>query len=187
MNSGDSSLSLCARNARNAPLYDSGSHFSYKMGVVIQRNMRALLGFACLCVALLMAPLSARADSLPDAPVVSSSAAVSAPAHVPAVRHEFNRADWLIYAGVAGYRIGDYVTTERALARGGRELELPAVLVQSKPAFLGYSLGIAAGEIAASVWLHKHGHAKLARMADSLSIGAGLASDLHNATVDSSR
>ncbi len=172
---GYSSVSLCAGNAENARCTNSGSVFSYKTGVIVQRNIRALLVFAFLLLAL---PMSARADSasvsLPDAPMIVRTATV---------HHDFDRFDYAIYAGVVGYRIGDYVTTERALSRGAVEGELPKSLVASKPAFLTYSLTMAAGEIAASVWLHKHGHPRLARAADTLSVASGVAVDVHNNAV----
>jgi hypothetical protein len=35
--------------------------------------------------------------------------------------HNFNRLDYALYGGVVVYRVGDYITTEHALAHGGRE------------------------------------------------------------------
>jgi hypothetical protein len=53
--------------------------------------------------------------------------------------HNFNRYDYALYSGVVAYRIGDYITTEHALAHGGRELQLPSALVNCKPGFAAYS------------------------------------------------
>jgi hypothetical protein len=55
--------------------------------------------------------------------------------------HNFNRYDYALYSGVVAYRIGDYITTEHALAHGGRELQLPSALVNCKPGFAVYVLG----------------------------------------------
>ena len=44
-------------------------------------------------------------------------------------------------------RAMDPISTWRFLAHGGREDNLPLSFVKDKPAFMGYSLGIAAGEI----------------------------------------
>lgn len=114
-------------------------------------------------------------NAIPDAPIAVSQVKVAAK------KHNFNKFDYSLYAGVVAYRVGDYVSTESALARGQHEVELPAALVASKPGFAAYSLGLAALEIGSSVYLHKYGHAKLARIADVLSIASGGATDIHNA------
>jgi hypothetical protein len=97
--------------------------------------------------------------------------------------HKSNRYDYALYSGVIAYRVGNYITTERALAHGGRELQLPTALVICKPGFLAYSVGMAALEIDGSVYLHRHHHAKLAKIVDALSVGDGVATDIRNATV----
>jgi hypothetical protein len=94
--------------------------------------------------------------------------------------HNFSRYDYALYSGVVAYRIGDYITTEHALAHGGRELQLPSALVSCKPAFAAYSVGMAALEIDGSVYLHKHHHSKLARIVDTLSVGSGAVTDIRN-------
>jgi hypothetical protein len=38
-------------------------------------------------------------------------------------------------------------------------------------------------EIEGSVFLHRHGHARLALLVDVLSVGSGVATDIHNATI----
>ena len=86
-----------------------------------------------------------------------------------------------MYGGVVAYRVGDYFTTEHALAHGGKELELPSALVNRKPAFAVYSVGMAALEAKGSVYLHRHGHKTLARIVDSVSVGDGVATDIWNA------
>jgi hypothetical protein len=133
----------------------------------LQRGGRMILVAAALALAV-------SSSSVPDTPI-----AVPAP---QVKRHNFNRYDYAIYGGVVAYRLGDYFTTERVLATGGYEVELPKSFVETKAGFMAYSLGMAALEIGSSIYLHKHGHAKLARFADALNIAAGGATDLHNVT-----
>ena len=92
--------------------------------------------------------------------------------------HNFSRYDYAMYGGVVAYRVGDYFTTEHALAHGGMKLELPSALVNRKPAFAVYSVGMAALEVQGSVYLHRHGHKTLARILDSVSVGDGVATDI---------
>jgi hypothetical protein len=94
--------------------------------------------------------------------------------------HNFNRYDYALCSGVVAYRIGDYITTEHALAHGGRETMLPSALVNCKPGFLAYSVGMAALEISGSVYLHRHHHKTLARIVDSVCVGDGAATDIRN-------
>lgn len=102
------------------------------------------------------------------------------PVKLPVERH-FNRYDFALYAGVVAYRAGDYITTERNVSRPNHyEWELPEALVANKAGFAAYSGFLAAAEIGASIYLHKHGHAKLARFADSISVGSGTATDISN-------
>ena len=95
--------------------------------------------------------------------------------------HNFNAYDYIVYGGIVGYRLGDYFTTENGLKHGAVEGELPAALVESKPGFAAYSLGLAALEISGSVYLHKHHHQRLARIADTVSVGMGVRTDIKNA------
>lgn len=122
-----------------------------------------------------VSPAAVSAPAIPDAPIAATQVKTAIK------KHNFNKFDYSLYAGVVAYRVGDYVSTESALARGQHEVELPAALVANKPGFAAYSLGLAALEIGSSVYLHKHGHAKLARIADVISITTGGATDIHNA------
>lgn len=90
--------------------------------------------------------------------------------------------DLSLYAGVLATRSLDYVTTERLLDRGGRELLLPSGLVHSKPAFAAFSLGSGAAEIYTARRLAKH-HPKLARYVLAVDIGAAGAVAGHNAAI----
>jgi hypothetical protein len=104
---------------------------------------------------------------------------------VPVVQHQrnFNRYDIAIYEGILAYRVGDYLSTERALSHGGVEVELPQCFVATKSGFLTYSLGMGALEIAGSIYMHRHGHRKLARIADTLSLAGGSATVINNLRV----
>lgn len=112
--------------------------------------------------------------SLPEAPMAIAAS------QIQVKKHNFNKLDYVLYSGVVAYRVGDYFTTERGLAHGGHEQELPKGLVENKPAFVAYSIGMAAAQIGGSIYLHKHGHAKLARIVDSIAIGAGVTTDIMN-------
>ena len=106
---------------------------------------------------------------------VSSSALPPAPVAQPvpaAVEHKriLNRYDYALYSGVIATRLGDYFTTESFLSRGYHEGILPSALVESRPGFLAYSLGVSAGEIASSYWLHSKGHHRIARVLDSAAL-----------------
>jgi hypothetical protein len=115
---------------------------------------------------------------------VSSSALPPAPQPVPApIRkaHNFNGYDLGLYLGVLGYHSMDYVTTEHNIhAPGGYENVLPVALVKSHAGFAAYCGVLAAAEIGGSYWLHKHGHAKLARVADTISVAAGFTTVARN-------
>jgi hypothetical protein len=90
--------------------------------------------------------------------------------------------DFSLYAGVIATRTLDYISTEKVLAGGGRELFLPTFLVTDKPMFAAFSIGSGVGEIYISRILRKS-HPKVAR---SILIGdivsAGLVA-LHNQAV----
>jgi hypothetical protein len=134
-----------------------------------------------LATALLIVASSSSVST--SAPAIDAPAIIDAPmvtSQVLAKKHNFNKLDLGIYGGVIAYRVGDYLTTERALSNGQHEIELPQSFVATKGGFAAYSLGMAGLEITSSVLLHKHGHAKLARIVDSISIGAGTATDIHN-------
>lgn len=109
---------------------------------------------------------------------VSSSLATQPPP--PVVHHNFNRYDYALYTGVVLYRAGDYMTSEKMFKAGATEGELPKIIVSTRGGFAAYSAGMAAIEIGASIYLHKHGHRRIARIVDSISVGAGVATDIDN-------
>jgi hypothetical protein len=129
-----------------------------------------------IAAVLLSTSTIAFAETLPNAPEpVSTSAApmIVASARIQPHAPHFNKFDYALYAGVFAYHIGDFISTERNLDQGGRELMLPQALVSNKPAFAAYSVGLAALEVGSSIYLHRHGHEKLARLGDTLSVSSG--------------
>jgi hypothetical protein len=112
------------------------------------------------------------ASALPPAPIAIQSRIE--------VKHGLNRYDYALYGGILVYRAGDYMTSEKMFKAGAVEGILPRVIVDNRAGFIAFSAGMAAIEIGSSYMLHKHGHAKLARIVDSISVGAGVANDVHN-------
>jgi hypothetical protein len=89
-------------------------------------------------------------------------------------------ADYAAFSAVGTYRVLDYTSTRRGLALGGHEEILPN-FVATSPVRLGLFEGMAtAGEIAGSVYLIRHGHRKLARFENYVSIGLGSVNVAHN-------
>jgi hypothetical protein len=113
-----------------------------------------------------------------ETPASSSSAEAMISAPIPVrqqIKHShFNAYDYSIYAGIVAYRAGDYLSTEKVLSLGGKEIELPQSFVATEPGFAVYSLGMAGMEIGGSVFLHRHGHARLARVADTIAVSTGV-------------
>lgn len=94
------------------------------------------------------------------------------------VRRQDNRvhfADYVAYAGIATYHALDYQSTRQGLRMGLKEAVLPNALVHSPGAFAGYEAGLTALEVSSSVMLIHHGHRKLARTVNLISIGIGAA------------
>jgi hypothetical protein len=88
--------------------------------------------------------------------------------------------DYVNYTGIAAYRTLDYFSTRRGLALGGHEEILPQFVVNNAPVFVAFEGLATAGEIAGSVFLIHHGHRRLARFENYVSIGLGVASVARN-------
>jgi hypothetical protein len=82
--------------------------------------------------------------------------------------------DGALYASIASYRTLDYFSTRRALARGAHEMILPQWVVNSSGTFIAFEGLSAGGEIGSSIWLIRHGHRRLARTMNMISVGAGV-------------
>jgi hypothetical protein len=145
-----------------------------KVLAITRKTQRKFKGLAA--AVLMLAAFHAKAEDSS-----ASASLVSAPIQTrKEVKHNFNKVDFALYGGVAAYHALDYWSTERTIAAGGHEVELPKSLVASKPGFAAYEVGMSALQIGGSVMLHKHGHKKLARFADAVSISAGFATDGRN-------
>jgi hypothetical protein len=90
--------------------------------------------------------------------------------------------DDALYASIAGYRALDYFSTRRALAGGARERILPQWVVNNSGTFIAFEGLATASEVGGSVWLIRHGHRRMARAVNVVSIGLGVQAVAHNYT-----
>ena len=90
--------------------------------------------------------------------------------------------DEVLYTSIAGYRTLDYFSTRRALAGGAREVLLPQWVVENRGTFIAFEGLATASEIGGSVWLIRHGHRRMARAMNVVSIGLGARAVLNNYT-----
>ena len=88
--------------------------------------------------------------------------------------------DGALYAAIAGYRTLDYLSTRQVLRAGGHESELPQWLVGSPAAFITFEAMATVAEVGSSVWLIRHGHRRMARTLNVVSVGLGGATVAHN-------
>jgi hypothetical protein len=143
------------------------------------------IGLLALCV--LLACKSVSAEPVPsesDLPYSSSLQPViaSAPARISLPRERPRLLDDALYASIAGYRTFDYLSTTRALAGGAREAVLPQWVVTNHGTFIAFEGLATAGEVSGSVWLIRHGHRRVARAINAVSIGLGVRAVVHNYT-----
>jgi hypothetical protein len=90
--------------------------------------------------------------------------------------------DDALYASIAGYRALDYLSTRRALAGGAHEVVLPQWVVANRGTFIAFEGLATASEVGGSVWLIRHGHRRMARAVNAVSIGLGAQAVVHNYT-----
>jgi hypothetical protein len=102
---------------------------------------------------------------------VLAFACLSAKAQQPDTTIHFS--DYAAYAGIGTYRTLDYFSTRRGLALGGHEEILPNFVAKNAPVLAAFEGLATAGEVAGSVYLIRHGHRKLARFENYVSIGVG--------------
>jgi len=88
--------------------------------------------------------------------------------------------DLALYSSIAGYRTFDYLSTRRVLSHGGRETELPQFVVDNNATFAAFEGLATAVEVGTSVWLIRHGHQRVARTFNSVSVSLGTRTVLHN-------
>jgi hypothetical protein len=90
--------------------------------------------------------------------------------------------DDALYTSIAGYRTLDYLSTRRALAGGAHEIILPQWVVENRGTFIAFESLATASEIGGSVWLIRHGHRRMARAMNVVSIGLGVQAVANNYT-----
>jgi hypothetical protein len=90
--------------------------------------------------------------------------------------------DDALYASLAGYRTLDYFSTRRALSRGAHEIVLPQFVVENRGTFIAFEGIATASEVGGSMWLIRHGHRRVARAMNAVSIGLGVQAVVHNYT-----
>jgi hypothetical protein len=146
------------------------------------------VAFGLLVLCCLLACTSASGEPAPSAPIPAYSSSVRpviAAARVRVSIPEQGRPHLLddaLYASLAGYRTLDYFSTRRALAGGAHEVILPQWVVENRGTFIAFEGLATASEIGGSVWLIRHGHRRMARTMNAVSIGLGVQAVVHNYT-----
>jgi hypothetical protein len=143
------------------------------------------VGLLLLCC--LLACTSASGEPAPSAPVPSYSSSLhpviaTAPARLSLPQETPHLLDFGLYASIAGYRTLDYLSTSRALAGGAREKVLPQWVVDNRGTFIAFEGLATASEVGGSVWLIRHGHRRIARTMNLVSIGLGTQTVVNNYT-----
>jgi hypothetical protein len=137
----------------------------------------------------LLAYVSASGEAGPSAPTPAYSSSlrpVIAAAPMRISLPEQGRPHLLddaLYASIAGYRTLDYLSTRRALAGGAHEVILPQWVVNNSGTFIAFEGLATASEVGGSVWLIRHGHRRMARAMNIVSVGLGAQTVAHNYTV----
>jgi len=129
---------------------------------------------------------SGLAETVPDPaiPLYSSSLNPIIAAHLapmpPPTQQNPHLLDHALYTSIATYRALDYFSTRRALAGGAHEVILPQWVVDSRGTFIAFEGLASASEIGGSIWLVRHGHRRMARAMNMMSIGLGVSAVVHN-------
>jgi hypothetical protein len=146
------------------------------------------VAFGLLVLCCLLACTSASGEPAPAAPTPAYSSSlrpVIAAARVRVSLPEQGRPrllDDALYASLAGYRTLDYLSTRRALAGGAHEVILPQWVVNNRGTFIAFEGLATASEIGGSMWLIRHGHRRMARTMNAVSIGLGVQAVVNNYT-----
>jgi hypothetical protein len=146
------------------------------------------VAFGLLVLCCLLACTSASGEPAPPAPTPAYSSSLRpaiAAARARVSLPEQGRPhllDGALYASIAGYRTLDYLSTRRALAGGAHEVILPQWVVNNRGTFIAFEGLATASEIGGSMWLIRHGHRRIARTMNSVSIGLGVQAVVNNYT-----
>jgi hypothetical protein len=144
------------------------------------------LGLLLLCFLLACTSVSAEPAPANSTPAYSSSlhpVIAAAPARIALPQQQRpHLLDDALYASIAGYRTLDYLSTRRALAGGAHEVVLPQWVVANRGTFIAFEGLATAGEVSGSVWLIRHGHRRMARVVNMMSICLGVRAVVNNYT-----
>jgi hypothetical protein len=145
------------------------------------------VAFGLLLLCCLLACTSASGEPAPSAPVPSYSSSLrpviaAAPVRVSLPQPTPHLLDVGLYASLATYRTLDYLSTRRAIAGGAREMVLPQWVVENRGTFMAFEGLATASEVGSSVWLIRHGHRRIARTMNVVSIGLGVQAVVNNYT-----
>jgi hypothetical protein len=100
----------------------------------------------------------------------------------------FGVVDWSLAGSVVIARALDWTSTEECLRRPWcREAELPTVLVKNKVGFAAFEAVASGFSVLAQYEITRHGHKRLARLGQSIDLGAIGYSVLHNYRKDRAR
>jgi hypothetical protein len=109
-------------------------------------------------------------------------------APIPQAAPVFGAVDWSLAGAVVIARTLDWTSTEECLRRPWcREAELPTVLVKNKVGFAAFEAVASGLSILAQYEMTRHGHKRLARLGQSIDLGALGYSVLHNYRKDRTR
>ena len=144
------------------------------------------LGLLVLCC--LLACNSASGEAPPSEPTPSFSSSLRPVISAARVRISLpeqgkpHLLDGALYASIASYRTLDYLSTRRALAGGAHEVVLPQWVVNNRGTFIAFEGLATASEVSGSIWLIRHGHRRMARAVNVMSIGLGVQAVVNNYT-----
>jgi hypothetical protein len=144
------------------------------------------LGLLALCC--LLACASASAESAPSVPTPAYSSSLRPIISAARVRVSLpeqqkpHLLDGALYASIAGYRTLDYFSTRHALAGGAHEVVLPQWVVSNQGTFIAFETLATVSEVSGSIWLIRHGHRRMARAVNAMSIGLGVQAVVNNYT-----
>jgi hypothetical protein len=146
------------------------------------------VAFGLLVLCCLLACASASGEPAPSTPVPGYSSSLhpviaAAPLRISLPQQgRPHLLDGALYASIATYRTLDYFSTRRALAGGAHEVVLPQWVVNNQGTFIAFEGLATASEIGGSVWLIRHGHRRMARAVNMMSVGLGVQAVVNNYT-----
>ena len=144
------------------------------------------VGLLVLCC--LLACTAASGEAIPSVPTPTYSSSLRPVISAARVRISLpeqgkpHLLDGALYASIAGYRTLDYFSTRHALAGGAHEVVLPQWVVNNRGTFIAFESLATVSEVSGSIWLIRHGHRRMARAMNSVSIGLGVQAVVNNYT-----